>query len=179
MDNGESSYRRFIEGDQSAFDELMDAYRDRLIFFIKGYVHSAEEAQDIAMDTFVEILVHPGRFRFKSSFKTYIYSVARHKAIDFLRKNRTVPDEGEEIWDESAIDSFYRGEDAKTVRECMDRLNGDYRTVLYLVYFEEVDGDGAAKIMGKSKKQLANLLYRAKQALKTELEKEGFCYEDR
>ena len=36
MDNGESSYRRFIEGDQSAFDELMDAYRDRLIFFIKG-----------------------------------------------------------------------------------------------------------------------------------------------
>ena len=179
MDNGESSYRRFIEGDQSAFDELMDAYRDRLIFFIKGYVRSAEEAQDIAMDTFVEILVHPGRFRFKSSFKTYIYSVARHKAIDFLRKKRTVPDEGEEIWDESAIDSFYRGEDAKTVRECMDRLNNDYRTVLYLVYFEEVDGDGAAKIMGKSKKQLANLLYRAKQALKTELEKEGFCYEDR
>lgn len=51
--------------------------------------------------------------------------------------------------------------------------------MLYLVYFEEVDGDGAAKIMGKSKKQLANLLYRAKQALKTELEKEGFCYEDR
>ena len=46
-------------------------------------------------------------------------------------------------------------------------------------YFDEVDGDGAAKIMGKSKKQLANLLYRAKQALKTELEKEGFCYEDR
>lgn len=106
MDNGESSYRRFIEGDQSAFDELMDAYRDRLIFFIKGYVRSAEEAQDIAMDTFVEILVHPGRFRFKSSFKTYIYSVARHKAIDFLRKKRTVSDEGEEIWDESAIDSF-------------------------------------------------------------------------
>ena len=142
-------------------------------------VRSAEEAQDIAMDTFVEILVHPGRFRFKSSFKTYIYSVARHKAVDFLRKKRTVPDSGKEIWDESAIDSFYRREDARTVRECMDRLNGDYRTVLHLVYFEEVDGDGAAKIMGKSKKQLANLLYRAKQALKTELEKEGFCYEDR
>lgn len=46
MHNGESSYRRFVEGDQSAFDELMDAYRDRLIFFIKGYVGSAEEAQD-------------------------------------------------------------------------------------------------------------------------------------
>ena len=66
MHNGESSYRRFVEGDQSAFDELMDAYRDRLIFFIKGYVGSAEEAQDIAMDNIVEINVHPGRFRIKS-----------------------------------------------------------------------------------------------------------------
>lgn len=65
-----------------------------------------------------------------------------------------MPDSGKEIWDESAIDSFYRREDARTVRECMDRLNGDYRTVLYLVYFEEVDGDGAAKIMGKSKSSL-------------------------
>lgn len=87
MHNGESSYRRFVEGDQSAFDELMDAYRDRLIFFIKGYVGSAEEAQDIAMDTFVEILVHPGRFRFKSSFKTYIYSVAWIKRSIFCAKN--------------------------------------------------------------------------------------------
>ena len=116
---------------------------------------------------------------FKSGVNIAPYILEFCIRIDFLRKKRTVPDEGEEIWDESAIDSFYRGEDAKTVRECMDRLNGDYKTVLYLVYFEEVDGDGAAKIMGKSKKQLANLLYRAKQALKTELEKEGFCYEDR
>lgn len=108
---------------------------------------------------------------------TYIPSQGIKRSIS--AQKRTVPDSGKEIWDESAIDSFYRREDARTVRECMDRLNGDYRTVLYLVYFEEVDGDGAAKIMGKSKKQLANLLYRAKQALKTELEKEGFCYEDR
>ena len=116
---------------------------------------------------------------FKSGVNIAPYILEFCIRIDFLRKKRTVSDDGEEIWDESAIDSFYRGEDAKTVRECMDRLNNDYRTVLYLVYFEEVDGDGAAKIMSKSKKQLANLLYRAKQALKTELEKEGFCYEDR
>ena len=175
MDNGESSYRRFIEGDQSAFDELMDAYRDRLIFFIKGYVRSAEEAQDIAMDTFVEILVHPGRFRFKSSFKGLHIFRRAAQGDEFLRKKRTVPDEGEEIWDESAIDSFYRGEDAKTVRECMDRLNNDYRTVLYLVYFEEVD-DGAAGNIGKSKKQLANLTEGRNERPKPELEKEGFCY---
>lgn len=178
MDTGENSYIRFLEGDKSAFDELMDAYRDRLVFFIKGYVGSYEEAQDIAMDTFVEILVHPKRFRFNSSFKTYIYSIARHKAVDHLRRKRPVPSDTADGWDESAIDGFYRREDARAVRECMERLAADYRTVLYLTYFEQVDADGAAKIMGKSKKQIANLHYRAKQALKAELEKEDFCYEE-
>ena len=72
VDRGEGTYRRFIQGDRSAFDEIMDAYRDKLIFFITGYVGNAETAQDIAMDTFVEILLHPGRFRFKSSFRTYL-----------------------------------------------------------------------------------------------------------
>lgn len=178
MDTGENSYLRFLEGDKSAFDELMDAYRDRLIFFIKGYVGSYEEAQDIAMDTFVEILVHPRRFRFKSSFKTYIYSIARHKSVDYLRRKHPVPTETADGIDESAIDGFYRQEDARAVRECMERLAPDYRTVLYFTYFEQVDEDGTAKIMGKSKRQLANLRYRAKQALKAELEKEGFCYEE-
>lgn len=152
MDKGENGYLRFLEGDQSAFDELMDAYRDRLTYFIKGYVGSYEEAQDIAMDTFVEILVHPRRFRFKSSFKTYIYSIARHKAVDYLRRKHPVSTETDEGIDESAIDEFYRREDAKVVRECMERLVPDYRTVLYLVYFEQEDSNSVAKIMGKSKK---------------------------
>lgn len=108
MYTGENSYLRFLEGDKSAFDELMDAYRDRLIFFIKGYVGSYEEAQDIAMDTFVEILVHPRRFRFKSSFKTYIYSIARHKSVDYLRRKHPTPTETADGIDESAIDGFYR-----------------------------------------------------------------------
>ena len=46
VDRGEGTYRRFIQGDRSAFDEIMDAYRDKLIFFITGYVGNAETAQD-------------------------------------------------------------------------------------------------------------------------------------
>ena len=50
--------------------------------------------------------------------------------------------------------------------------------ILYLVYFENFSNEQAAKVMKKSKRQVENLIYRAKQSLKTELDKEGFIYEE-
>ena len=58
------------------------------------------------------------------------------------------------------------------------KILDEYRQVLVLVYFEDFQNDQVASIMGKSKKQIENLVYRAKLSLKSELEKEGFVYED-
>jgi len=59
MDNGASSYRRFLEGDLSAFEEIIDAYKDSLIFFINRYVSDLDLAEDIAADTFATLLMKP------------------------------------------------------------------------------------------------------------------------
>ena len=132
------------------------------------------------MDTFVEILVHPGRFKFKSSLKTYIYSIARHKTVDFLRRKRELPSETEiyEPYESDLLSGVIQQENSEMLLNAMEKIPADYRNVLYLTFFEECSNDEIAKIMHKSKKQLANLTYRAKQALKAELEKEGFCYEE-
>ena len=50
MDNGESSYRRFLEGDNGAFAEIVEAYKDSLIFFINRYVHNFAVAEELAQD---------------------------------------------------------------------------------------------------------------------------------
>ena len=64
------------------------------------------------------------------------------------------------------------------MHEALKRLNKEYRQVLVLVYLEDFQNEQVASIMGKSKKQVENLVYRAKLSLKSELEKEGFVYED-
>ena len=46
MDNGASSYRRFLDGDEGAFDNLMKEYFHSLVFFIDGYVHNIHTAED-------------------------------------------------------------------------------------------------------------------------------------
>ncbi len=56
---------------------------------------------------------------------------------------------------------------------CLDRLNVDYREALYLTYFNGMSYAEAAEIMGKSVKQVTNLVYRGKQSLRTLLQKEG------
>ena len=86
MDHGAMCYRRFLDGEDSAFDEIMDRYHDSLILFINKLVGNYSIAEELAADTFVELLVHKKRFLGKCDFKTYLYSIGRHKAIDYIRR---------------------------------------------------------------------------------------------
>ena len=54
----------------------------------------------------------------------------------------------------------------------------DYRQVLWLAFFEGFTNKEISVVMKKNERQIRNLLYRAKQSLKSELEKEGFVYEE-
>ena len=60
----------------------------------------------------------------------------------------------------------------------MRKLTPEYQQVLWLIYFEELSNKEAAKIMKKSVRSVESLLYRARKSLKSQLEMEGFDYEN-
>lgn len=74
--------------------------------------------------------------------------------------------------------SYIRDERKIEVHKALTTLNADYKNILWLVYFEGFSNKEAAMILRKNDRQIKNLLYRAKQALKMKLEKEGFVYEE-
>lgn len=177
MDNGESSYRRFLDGDESAFREILDLYSENLIFFINRYVNNISVAQELSEDVFVEILLHKKRYNFKTSLKTYLFTIGRNKAVSYVRRCARRPEYAYEYIENEADrksieDEFIRKEQERELHEALERLNSDYKTVLHLIYFEDMSADEAAAVMKKNKKQIENLLYRAKQALRKELESE-------
>jgi RNA polymerase sigma-70 factor (ECF subfamily) len=181
MDNGASSYRSFLDGDKSAFDELIETYREPLISFINGFLHNLDESEDVAEDAFMELIIHPKRYSFRSSFKTYLFTVARNKAIDRIRKEMRYSrapieelDMDDGIYTEDVI---FRKENEAIVNRAIEKINPEYAAVLRLIYFEDMTGEEAGKVLGKSKRQMANLTYRAKLSLKKSLEEEGFKYE--
>ena len=64
------------------------------------------------------------------------------------------------------------------VHKAMSRLKPEYRQVLWLCFFEGFSNEEIAQIMGKTKRQVENLVYRSKRSLKILLDKEGFRYEE-
>lgn len=182
MDNGESAYRRFLDGEEKAFSQVMEIYRNNLIFFINRYVHNLAVAEEISEDVFVELLIHKRRYNFKTPLKTYLFAIARNKAVSFVRKaarGKEYPYEfiETESADTSIEDEFIKKDQLAHLNRALEKLSTDYRTVLHLIYFEDMSYMQAAAVMKKNKKQIENLVYRAKIALKKEFEKEADCRE--
>ena len=184
MDNGASSYLRFLKGDDNAFVEIIRDYKDGLILYLNGFTGNIQRSEELAEDTFVKLVTKRPRFDNKASFKTWLYTIGRNVAIDSLRrgaKRKTVPlaeavslpDEEEEL--ERA---YIQEEDKIALHRAMGSLPSDYRVVLWLTYFEGFSNKEAAVVMKKSVRSVETLLYRARQKLKSELIKEGFVYEE-
>ena len=184
MDNAAVLYRQYLDGDNDALEELVKIYNDSLIFYINGFVNNIADSEDIAADTFVELIVKKSRFKNDYMFKTWLFKIARNNVFDYLRKQsrrRIEPLENSEneLADRETLeDAVIKDEQSKQLHEAMAAMHNEYRDVLHLIYFADMSYDGAAAVLGKNVKQIKNLVYRAKQALKLSLEKGGFIYEN-
>ena len=182
MDNGASSYRRFLDGDKNALIDIISDYRESLVLFLSNYVTDFGLAEEIAEEVFVKLYVDKPKFGGRSSFKTWLFTIGKNASLDILKtrsKHKDVPmDDFYDAADRENIEQNYiRDEEKRQLLRALQKLNDDYRQVLYLVYFEEFSNTETAKIMGKSERQIRNLLYRSKESLRNILEREGFRYE--
>ena len=90
MDNGASSYRRFLDGDESAFDDIMKELFHSLVFFIDSYVQDIHTAEDIAIDTFADLGIHRHKYNFKVTLKTYLFMVGRSRALNYIKHRKVI-----------------------------------------------------------------------------------------
>ncbi len=164
--------------DQQMLDDLMNALFFKLIFFIDSYVHDIHTAEDIAIDIFADLVIHPHRYNGKSSIKSYLFMRARNRAIDHLRHKKvlsfTTLEEAVDLSDDKSLEDLVLTDERKrAVHQALAQLPEAMRTAVHLVYFEDMTYDEAARVMKKSRKQVDNLLYRAKNELRVLLREEG------
>ena len=176
MDNGASSYRRFLDGDESAFEDIMKDLFRGLVFFIDGFVHDTHAAEDIAIDTFSDLVVHRHRYNFKVTLKTYLYMVGRSRALDYIKHRKVIEftdlSEVQDIADDEDLEEAVLTDERKRlVHAAVGKLPQEMRAAVHLIYFAEMTYEEAAKVMKKSRKQVDNLLYRAKKELRVILGK--------
>ena len=178
--NDEQLYDTFLrKGSEEALLELIKRHRGSLVLFINGFVHNMGTAEELALDTFAEVAAGPTLFSDRSSFRTWLFSIGRNQALMHLR--RLIPmdniDESDFIGDESPELDILRDERNRMLYEGLSKINEDYRRILILLYFEQMTHEEAARVMGKSRKQIYNLAERGKNSLREVLLKMGFEYE--
>ena len=83
-------YKEFLNGKEEAFNNIIRKYRKPLISFIMRFIKNIEVAEDIAQDTFVYVLINKTEYDFKYSLKTYLYTIAKCRAINYLKRERKV-----------------------------------------------------------------------------------------
>jgi RNA polymerase sigma-70 factor (ECF subfamily) len=161
------------EGDQAAFLELYDRYRDPIFRFAYRLLGSVEVAEDVTHDCFLSLIRKPGNFRPElASLKTYLYAAARNLALKHFR------DQGRETGldevSEEPRDASRRGplrkvldeELATRVREAVLSLPPLQREAVILFEFEGLSLNEVAEVAGTDAGAIKARLYRAREGLR-------------
>jgi RNA polymerase sigma-70 factor, ECF subfamily len=165
--------QRLASGDPEAVEELVNHYADDVYHFVFNQVGgSAQDAEDVVQETFIAALKAIRRFKGDSKLRTWLFSIAAHKAIDHRRRTtRHVPISTQEIvlplpaeqdLPEQAMERF---EVRQAVRQALLQLPPHYRTALILKYVEEMPVREMAVVMKRSLKSVESILVRARRLL--------------
>lgn len=171
-------YQRFLSGDDSGLQRLMERYGNSLTLYIDGYLHDIHEAEDLMIEAFAYFVAKRPRLR-DDGFRAYLYKSARHLALRCLQKKRrkqlfSFDDLEQEPESDVLLETLVQTDERNRILwRCMDELAPAYREALYLVYFEGMRHAEAAAVMRKTEKQIADLVYRGRAALRKTLEREG------
>jgi len=178
----EQLYSRFLEREDSRdLASLLERHGESLTLFLYGYVHSMDDAEELMLDSFAVAAAGRSRFHGHSSFKTWLFSIGRNLALSALRRRKIAfepLDVREDTSEESPDMQFLQEERNRQLYSALSALNDEYRQVLFLLYLEGMSSEEAARVMGKSKKQIYNLAERGRKSLKETLKRMGFDDKD-
>lgn len=172
-------YNDYLNGEKEAFEILYNKYKNKIEYFIYNIVKDYQKAEDITQETFIYVIQH--KMRENSSFKYYIYLVARSKALNYInvekRRNeiteKYLANDDEQI-EKDVLDIITTEENKKELLESIELLDERYKNAIYLVNIEGLSYEETSKILGETLQNTKNLIHRGKKQLRKILLKKGF-----
>jgi RNA polymerase sigma-70 factor (ECF subfamily) len=179
--------RRCADGDSQALRELVGWHQQKLYYFLRQTLGSAEDAEEVVQDVFLKVWQQADRFEGRASFTTWLYRVATNIAYDRLRRRKTQP-ATTALFDESgggtvnaeteALKGLEQREQEGRLEEAMQTLRPEDRLLLHLFYGEEMAYAEIGRITGYAYPVLKVRLMRARRRLHAALGPTGDREED-
>ena len=173
MEEDKKLYKEFLKGNEEAFNNLINKYKNKIIYFITRYVKNTEIAEDVFQDVIMYVLENKEKYDPKYSLKTYLYTIAKSRALNYLKKNEKLLELEDTYKDEKLIeDIIFSNERKEKIIKVINNMPQDYQLVIYLTKIEGLSYKETAKIMEKTPNQIKTLAHNSKKKLKELLVKE-------
>ncbi|MCU0342289.1 MAG: sigma-70 family RNA polymerase sigma factor [Ignavibacterium sp.] len=170
LDDDFSLIKRFIDGEESVFGELLKRHKEKVRNIIYLSLSNADGVDDIAQEVFITVYRHLKNFRFESQFTTWLYRITINKCKDHLRKKNIrsifLPLKDEE----PVFESINEDTDIKhIVRNAIATLPDKLRIPLVLKDLEGFSYQEIADTMECEIGTVKSRIFRAREALKKTL----------
>ncbi len=143
--------KQIARGDEQAFEVLYRRHSTPLYNYLFRLMHHTTVAEDLLQEVFVIAWEKARSFRGDAQVKTWLFRIAHHQAISWLRREREVLTADNALFDQSVppqgetqVMETWRAEQLGTA---LDKLSPDHRAVLELAYFYDMPHAEIAKIM--------------------------------
>jgi RNA polymerase sigma-70 factor, ECF subfamily len=164
--------RRILANDERALRSFYSAYKDKIYRFALLKISERKDAEEIFSDIFISAIGSLRDFTFSCSLSTYLYGIAKHKIIDYYRKQKIHDVLFSKIGNTSLLVSqlltpeqeYSREESRKIIENVLRTLLPKYEKIIRLKYLEGLSVREIAILLSKSIKQTEALLFRARRS---------------
>ncbi|MNO59017.1 ECF RNA polymerase sigma factor SigW [compost metagenome] len=172
------------KGDQGAFAELVDLYKDKIFHLAYRMLSNRHEAEDIVQETFLRVYKNWNRYDEKQKFSTWIYRIATNLCIDRLRKRKPSYYLDAEMNDQEGMDGYslipgdertpeseyLLSETQQMIHHAIEGLPAKYKSVIILRYLQEMSLQEIGDILDMPVTTVKTRVHRGREFLRKKLE---------
>jgi RNA polymerase sigma-70 factor (ECF subfamily) len=184
MDRPTSSFtdrqlvQRTAEHNEEAFEELYQRFSGPIYNYLLRLIHEQDVAEELLQEVFVSVWKGANRFKGRSKVSTWLFRIAHHRAVDWLRKRRpTLLEENRQLLNDRAREPEAEALGAwrvDQVQAALAQLSADHRAILELVFFQELSYRQVARVMDCPVGTVKSRVSYAKRHLNGILRRMGF-----
>lgn len=161
-----------LNGDIDSYDELVELYEKPVVRMIRNLINDHHTCEDIAQDVFFTIYRKLGNFDpARSSFSTWVLTIARNKSINALKKKGPALVESVPEKEDGSVgsDELRQKEIFSRLNEALEGLSAKQRRAFVLAEFEKLSYEQIAQIEGARLGTIKSRINRAKEKLRSAL----------
>lgn len=167
--------KQILNGNMNAFTFLVNRYQKLVVHITGRLIQRQDELEDVCQEVFLKVYQNLGKYRNECKLSTWIATIAYNSSINYLRKfkkgDEVNPDDSTALRNltDFRSDDFEKADLHRYIRDQIERLPVQYRTVLTLFHLEEFSYQEIEQITGMPEGTIKSYLFRAKALLKEKL----------